>query len=267
MRFKPRDLLLSIALPGSGLILWQIAVSSGWLPDSLIASPGDSIRRFFELAVTRWQGSSIFPESILLHHAIQSLLRLTVGFGLGSLIGIVLGILCGTYRGVERVFVPSIRLLAPVPPIAWIPLLIIALGIGEASKISLIAIGAFFVVFFHTFRGVRAVDTGLIELATMCRKSRYGLITQILIPASAADIFSGLRIAMGLSWILLVAAEIIASADGLGWLIQDSRNFSRPADLIASIMAVGLLGAASDWTINRVERIVIFWPQSFRGIQ
>lgn len=261
-----KEVAKSLALPSVLLTLWEMAVSLGWWPNTIIASPVETIARLLEMATTKWPRETTIPQSILLHHALQSLGRLMAGFLAGSTGAIWLGIVCGVHQSSERAIAPTVRLLAPVPPIAWTPILIVVLGIGEIQKISLIAIGTFFVVFFYTFRGIRAVDGGLVELAKVHHKSQFELLRQVLLPGGAAMMFGGLRLALGLGWILLVAAEIIASADGLGWLMQDARNFSRPADMIAAIITVGTLGALSDRLLGMLERQVIFWNRSFEGL-
>jgi len=166
---------------------------------------------------------------------------------------------------VERLIAPTIQFLAPIPPIAWIPLLIILLGIGEASKIGLIIIASFVVVYLNTVQGIRSTDQKLVDVAHVLRKSNKELIKKVLLPSATPHIFTGMRIALGLSWILLIAAEVIASSKGLGWLIWDSRNFSRPDDLFVGIIMIGILGKLSDMALVAIEKELTKWRTVFQG--
>jgi sulfonate transport system permease protein len=190
---------------------------------------------------------------------------LILGFTIGTLIGLVLGVMVGTSKFAERLFAPTIQFLAPIPPIAWIPLLIILIGIGEASKIGLIIIASFVVVYLNTVQGIRSTDQKLVDVAHVLRKSNKELIKKVLLPSATPHIFTGMRIALGLSWILLIAAEVIASSKGLGWLIWDSRNFSRPDDLFVGIIMIGILGKLSDMVLVAFEKQLTHWRTVFQG--
>ncbi len=157
------------------------------------------------------------------------------------------------------------QFLAPIPPIVWIPLLIIFFGIGEMSKIVLLMVASFFVLFINTVHGIRSVDKKLVEVANIYKKSNYFLITKILIPSALSNIFLGLRLALGLSWILLIAAEVVASSKGLGWLIWDSRNFSRPDDMFVGIITIGILGKITDQILIKAEKHFTSWKIKFEG--
>lgn len=157
------------------------------------------------------------------------------------------------------------QFLAPIPPIVWIPLLIIFFGIGEMSKIVLLMVASFFVLFINTVHGIRSVDKKLVEVANIYKKSNFFLITKILIPSALSNIFLGLRLALGLSWILLIAAEVVASSKGLGWLIWDSRNFSRPDDMFVGIITIGILGKITDQILIKAEEYFTSWKTKFEG--
>lgn len=250
-----QKIILPLIIPLVLLIVWEWSVRSGLLPNTLIASPSQVVRDFFELAVS----------GKLLIHSIVSLYRLAFGFAIGTLIGLSLGVIVGTSKFAERLFAPTIQFLAPIPPIAWIPLLIILLGIGEASKIGLIIIASFIVVYLNTVQGIRSTDQKLVDVAHVLRKSNKELIKKVLLPSATPHIFTGMRIALGLSWILLIAAEVIASSKGLGWLIWDSRNFSRPDDLFVGIIMIGILGKLSDMALVTFEKQLTHWRTVFQG--
>lgn len=247
--------ILPLIIPLALLIVWEWSVRSGFLPNTLIASPSQVVRNFFELVVS----------GKLLVHSLVSLYRLITGFAIGTLIGLALGVMVGTSKFVEKLVAPTIQFFAPIPPIAWIPLLIILLGIGEASKIGLIIIASFVVVYLSTVQGIRSTDQKLVDVAHVLRKSNKELIKKVLLPSATPHIFTGMRVALGLSWILLIAAEVIASSKGLGWLIWDSRNFSRPDDLFVGIIAIGILGKLSDMALVSVEKELTKWRTIFQG--
>jgi sulfonate transport system permease protein len=249
------SLFLSLLLPLLILVFWEAAVGIGWWPKTLVAPPLLVAEDFLRLLM----------NGALLRHGAVSLYRLLVGFLAGSALGVLMGSLAGLSRRFEQFFAPTLRVLAPVPPIAWIPLLIIVLGIGDGSKIALIAIGAFFVLFLNTFEGIRNADQNLVEVARLYRKTPVELWYSVLLPSATPNILAGLRIALAMSWILLIAAEVIASSEGLGWLVWNSRNFSRPDDMIVGMIAIGLLGGLSDFLLGTVGNILLFWRDSFQG--
>jgi sulfonate transport system permease protein len=248
--------LLSAVVPVTLLIAWELAVRWGFFPKALIASPTRVFTRFFEM---------LFGLE-LLKHATISLIRLLTGFVLGALLGILFGTVVGASRLGARLFEPSILSLIPIPPIAWIPLLIILFGIGDLSKILLISIGSFCTLFIHTAYGIRTADKNLVEVANVLGKSRLSTLWHILLPSAIPNILSSMRVAMALSWTLLIASEVIASSKGLGWLIWDSRNFSRPDDMIVGMVAVGILGKLTDTLLVRLERYLTRWRATYQDI-
>ncbi len=250
-----QKIILPLIIPVILLVAWEWSVRSGLLPNTLIASPSQVVRDFFDLAIS----------GELLVHSLVSLYRLVLGFAVGTLIGLSLGVIVGTSKFAEKLFAPTIQFLAPIPPIAWIPLLIILLGIGEASKIGLIIIASFVVVYLNTVQGIRSTDQKLVDVAHVLRKPNKELIKKVLLPSATPHIFTGMRIALGLSWILLIAAEVIASSKGLGWLIWDSRNFSRPDDLFVGIITIGILGKLSDMVLVAIEKELTKWRTVFQG--
>jgi sulfonate transport system permease protein len=205
----------------------------------------------------------MIADGTLAKHSLISLGRLSAGFALGTAVGIIFGAWIAMSRFAARLFEPTISVLAPIPAIAWVPLLIMLFGIGEISKVLLIAVGTFFVVSTHVVTGIRATSRDLVELAHVLGKSSWQLFCFVLFPSALPEIFVGLRVAMGLSWTLLLVSEIIASSEGLGWLIWDARNFSRPDDLFVGMICVGVLGRLSDMGILAVEKASTRWRSTY----
>lgn len=252
---KLNEFLVALIFPVCLIALWELSVILGWLPQTLIASPS-------QIVIDYWE---FLRDGSLLKHSGISLFRLLVGFLSGSLLGLIFGIGVGLSKFLNKLLSPLLQFLAPIPPIVWIPLLIIFFGIGEMSKIVLLMVASFFVLFINTVHGIRSVDKKLIEVANIYKKSNYYLITKIIIPSALSNIFLGLRLALGLSWILLIAAEVVASSKGLGWLIWDSRNFSRPDDMFVGIITIGILGKITDQLMIKAEEHFTSWKIKFRG--
>ncbi|MFM8274774.1 MAG: ABC transporter permease [Gemmata sp.] len=244
-------LLLPLLLLG----VWEFGVRSGRLPPTLVAPPSAVVA----------DAARMTADGTLPRHAWVSLRRLTAGFVVGSVLAVAAGTLVGLSRAAERVLAPTVGVLAPVPVSAWIPLIIILVGIGEASKVAVIAVGTFFVVFFGTVHGIRSADPKLVEVARVYGKGSATLVTDVLLPSALAPILHAMRAAVGLGWVLLIVAEVIASSDGLGFLMWDARNFSRPDDMIVGMVTVGLLGAATDRGLAAVQRWLLFWRPTFEG--
>ncbi|MAG02153.1 alkanesulfonate transporter permease subunit [Candidatus Pacearchaeota archaeon] len=250
-----KDILISFILPTIILLIWQLSITFGFIPQSLIASPLQVIENFFRLLF----------NGELINHSFVSIQRLIVGFTLGTVLGILLGVIVGTSKLAEKIVSPSMKVFAPIPPIAWIPLIIILFGIGEESKVALIALASFVVAYINTFNGIRSTDKKLIELSKVYNKDKKQLLYKILLPSALPNIFIGMRIALGLSWILLIASELIASSSGLGWLIWNSRNFSRPDDMIVGMISIAILGFVSDKLLVMFEKKMLEWRNTFEG--
>jgi len=249
-----KRMLQYAVLPTILLVIWEMSVQLGWVPRSLIAGPSTVLIRFGEMV---WDGT-------LITHVWVSLSRLVAGYAIGSALGIFLGLLVGFRPLAARLIEPTVLLLIPIPPIAWIPLLIILLGIGESSKIALISIGSFCTLFLQAAYGIRTGDKSLVEMSHALNKSDQALLWQVLFPGALPGILSSMRIALALSWTLLLASEVIASSSGLGWLIWDARNFSRPNDMFVGMLTVGLLGKLTDSALVLLEARLTEWRRAFR---
>ncbi len=235
------------------LVVWDAVVRFGIVPNTLVASPLATAQDFY----------SMLLDGSLAKHAVISLSRLIAGFGLGTLTGVLFGARMATSKLSAKLFEPTMAVIAPIPAIAWVPLLIMLFGIDETSKVLLIALGTFFIVSTHVTIGIRATSRDLVELAQVFGKSNWQLFCFVLFPSALPEVFVGMRVAMGLSWTLLLVSEIIASSNGLGWLIWDARNFSRPDDLFVGMITVGLLGRLSDKILLVAEKSTIRWRSTY----
>ncbi|MDY0945277.1 ABC transporter permease [Frigoribacterium sp. CFBP9039] len=239
--------LLGVLLPVAVLAAWLLATSVGGVPSYRVPSPLDVWTAGVQLAGTGQLGQ----------YVAISVQRVLIGFAVGSLIGLVLGAVVGLSRVGEAVLAPSIAAVRAVPSLAWVPLLILYLGIGEDSKITLIAIGAAFPVFTTVAGSLRHVDPHLVEAGRAYGLRRVSLFTRVQLPAVIPSLVSGLRLALAQAWLFLVAAELIASSMGLGFLLTESQSNGRVDRIYLAILLLALLGTLSDTVLNVVQRVAL----------
>ena len=165
----------------------------------------------------------------------------------------------------EAYLEPTFAGLRSIPSLAWVPLLLLWLGIGETSKIVLIAIGAFFPVYLNGVAAIRGIDRKLVEVGRMYRFSRRQMILHLFLPAALPGLFTGLRSGLSLAWMFLVAAELIAATKGLGYLLSDGRETSRPDIVLAAIIVLALLGKLTDGVLAMLEKRLLSWRDTFKG--
>lgn len=228
----------------SVLITWQIVSSTGLIDPGVFPGPIKVLSAGF--------GGIPIPR--LLEHIGISLLRVTEGFAIGAVLGISLGISAGWNRRLGNVVSAPIELLRPIPPLAWIPLAIIWLGLGEASKVLIIFFGAFFPIFTNTYKGMLNVDPVLMRAGQVLGLRGHKLLVQVAIPATFPDIATGLRVGFTYAFGAMVAAELINSSSGLGYLIMNARNLGDISIVIFGILMIGTLSLVIDfilqWAIN-----------------
>jgi sulfonate transport system permease protein len=171
-------------------------------------------------------------------------------------------LIVGLSRHAEAIFEPTFQALRAIPSLAWVPLLLLWFGIDETPKITLIAIGAFFPVYLGLVSGIRNVDRKLIELGEMYGLSGPALARRIVLPAALPSLFTGLRNGLSLAWMFLVAAELIAATKGIGYLLTDGRETSRPDVVLAAIFLLAILGKLTDGALKWLETRKLAWSDS-----
>jgi ABC-type nitrate/sulfonate/bicarbonate transport system permease component len=230
-------------VPVGVLLVWEAGARAGLLPDFLIA-PSLIVREFLNMAIS----------GELWIHVSHSLMRSIGGFALGTALGVMLGIMAGTSTIAGSFFNPLISVVYPVPKVAFMPILIIWLGLGDMSKIATIALSVFFPTFINSYAGARSVPHLLIWLARSVGASRPRIFFYVILPASLPHILTGVRLGLGISYIVLFAAELFGARSGLGYLIgvaEDSRRFDL---MYVAIISIGLLGLLSDRLLVAVRR-------------
>jgi sulfonate transport system permease protein len=236
--------LLGLVVPVLFLLGWQLLATSGEFSPSQLPTPG---------AVVAALGELIGRGELWLHIAISTQ-RVLLGFAFGAVAGLVLGGLVGLSRRARTLLAPSIQALRAVPSLAWVPLLLLWLGIGETPKITLVAIGAFFPVYTTVSAALAHVDRHLVEVGHAYGRTGVRLFLQIQLPAIAPGALAGLRLGLAQGWLFLVAAELIASSIGLGFLLIDSQNTGRTDILLLAIVLLALIGKATDGLLGVAER-------------
>lgn len=243
-RARPGLIALGALLPLAILAAWWIVSALELVPAFRLPSP-QSV----------WlAGVDLAERGLLWTDIAISVQRVLIGFVAGSIVGLALGSLVGLSRFASALLAPTIGGFRAVPSLAWVPLLVLYLGITEDSKVTLIAIGALFPVYTTVAGALRHVDPHLVELGHAYGLGRLQLLRQVQLPAVVPSIVSGLRLALAQSWLFLVAAELIASAMGLGFRLLDSQQNGRIDRLFLVIIILGILGKTTDALIGVLER-------------
>ncbi|PRD17996.1 UNVERIFIED_CONTAM: ssuC [Trichonephila clavipes] len=201
-------------------------------------------------------------EGPLWQHILASSLRVLSGFAIGASLALLLGSAVGISRRLEAYLDPTFQALRAVPGLAWVPLLLIWLGIDETSKVTLIAIGSFFPVYMNLVAGIRNVDRKLVELYRLPRTQQ---IRRIFVPAAQPYLFTGLRNGLSMAWLCVVAAELLAATEGIGYLLTDGRETSRPDLVLVAIITLAVMGKLSDSLLKRLEQRTLSWRDNFTG--
>jgi ABC-type nitrate/sulfonate/bicarbonate transport system permease component len=236
--------------------LWEALSAVGVIPENRLPPPTRVLGGLAELL-----SHGLPPGSSLLGHCAASLRRVFGGVGAALVLAIPLGLLMGRSWRLRTLFNPFIELTRPIPPLAWVPLAILWFGIGDLSAVFIIFLGAFFPILLNTVAGVLSIERGLIEAAIILGASRRDLFLKVLAPGATPAIFTGVRIAVGVGWMTLVAAEFtgVKSGYGLGYMIMVARDIQRADQIIAGMLVIGLIGYAMDALIRAGERRLLRW--------
>jgi len=203
-------------------------------------------------------------EKTIFEHIYYSLRRILWGWGLASACGIIFGLLAALSTGVDLSAGTIYRFFRCIPPIAWIPLAILWFGIGEASKIFIVFWGALSPVFINTYVGVKMVPSELIDVGRMFKATRFQLFTRIVLPAALPYIFTGIKVALGGSWMCLVAAEMVAALEGLGYLVIASTQIYDLSLCITSMITMGVIALLMTLVLDAIEKKVCPWVVRYR---
>ncbi len=249
-RFDKRlNIFLMFLTPVLIVVVWQIASDNGKINASVLPSPytiGDTL-------VAMAQSGELFQ------HLSVSLLRVLKGYIVGCLFGITAGTLMGLIRKFESAMTLVFGIIRPIPIIAWVPILILWMGIDESSKVTVIAFGTFFPVMLNTVHGIQSTDKKYLEVAHSLEKSPARILLKVIFPSALPAIFTGVRIGLGIAWMSVVGAELIAASSGIGYLISYAGQLSQPDVMLAGVISIGVVGLLLDTFLRIIEKLVLKW--------
>ncbi len=248
------------------LIVWEALTQSGFINPQILPAPSQVLLKWIaylkplepydpaNMSYLAWLFSGELP-----HDALASIIRVVGGFGIGAGLALPLGLLMGGSARFYQLMNPLVQLLRPIPPIAYIPLAILWFGLGNPPAFFLISLGAFFPVLMNTISGVRTVDEIYIRAARNLGASGATLFLRVILPAATPHILTGLRVGIGVAFIVVIVAEMIAVNNGLGFRILEAREFMWSDKIIAGMITIGLLGLAIDTGMDRINRYLLRW--------
>lgn len=249
-RLQP--VILGAALPVILIAVWEIFSRTGVVPSYQLPAPSVILETTLGLAA----------DGSLWGHIGITVYRVFIGFLIGTAFAVILGGVVGFYSKAEQIFDPMIQAFRSIPSLAWVPLFILWMGIGEPSKVTMIAVGVFFPVYLNVVSGIGGVDRKLIEVGKMYGLNTFQLIKRVILPASLPSFLTGLRSGLGLGWMFVVAAELMGASTGLGYLLVLGQNTLSPETILASIVLFAIIGKLSDWILKTVELRSLHWQDN-----
>ena len=238
------------------LLLWQAAVLAGVLPSRYVPAPTEVIALFATKLVDPNPDGAVLAVDIM-----ASLQVALTGFLLAIVIGIPLGLFMGWFRGFDKFMRPIFEILRPIPPVSWIPLTIIWMGIGLQAKAFIVFFSAFVPCVINAYTGIKQSSPVLINVAKTCGASNFTVFRKIGIPSAMTMTFAGIRVALGNAWATLVAAEMLAANAGLGYMILQGRQFARADIIILGIVVIGVIGVIFTSVLGLLEKKVLRWKR------
>lgn len=255
-RKKHKRMLFALSLSSVCVVLffWQAAVDFSWLNPKYVASPLKVIETFSQKI------NDIKPDGATLGvHVYTSLHLVFIGYSLAVLIGVPLGLVTGYYRVADKLITPIFEIIRPIPPIAWIPLSVVWMGIGTTAKAFIIFLAAFVPCVINSYTGIKLTNPVLMNVAKTCGASDFKVFSSVCVPSAMPMVFTGIRVAIGNAWSTLVAAELLAATAGLGYMIQQGRSLIRSDIIIVGMLTIGIIGAILLYLLGKVEDKVIGW--------
>jgi sulfonate transport system permease protein len=246
---KSASFLEYIALLAVVLVIWALVSASGKVSPVVMPPPKTILDTFV----------SLLRDGTLLKHVGISIARVLHGYCLAAASGLVLGTALGLSPRLNRMTDLIIQVVKPIPPIAWIPLAIVWFGIGEESKTFLIFLGGFFNILINVIDGIRQTDEKLVEVSRSFETPQWKFVSQLIIPSALPGIFTGLRTGLSTCWMCVIAAELVASNTGVGFMIDNARQFGQANKVIVGMIAIGITGKVMDVMIRAAEKRVMRW--------
>ena len=237
------------------IVGWEAASRSGWLSTRILPEP-------WAVAQAAW---TLLKSGELVHDVAISTGRALGGLAIGGGLGLVLGLLTGTFRTAETLLDTTLQMVRNVPPLALIPLVILWFGIDESAKLFLVSIGVFFPIYLNTYAGIKSVDAGLVEMARSYGLRGWPLYREVILPGALPSILVGLRFSLGLMWVLLIVAETISAQSGIGYMTMNAREFLQTDVVLVGVLLYALLGKLADLVARGLERRFLRWNPAYLG--
>ncbi|WP_329396736.1 ABC transporter permease [Streptomyces melanogenes] len=237
------------------LAAWQVSSATGALDPDVLASPGTIARA----------GRDLVADGTLPSAMAVSLQRVVLGLLIGGVAGVGLALVSGLSRLGEDLVDATVQMLRTVPWVGLIPLFIIWLGIGEAPKVALIALGVAFHLYLNVYAGIRGVDEQLVEAGQSLGLGRWGLVRHVVLPGALPGAMTGLRYSLATAWLALVFGESINAEDGIGFLMNQAREFFRTDVIVVCLVVYAFLGLIADAVVRTLERLLLQWRPTFKG--
>lgn len=248
-----RHKMISVFAVALFFVWWFLSTKYGWVNEKLIPTPKATWEAFVSVLTDGYKGYT------LMVHLGYSMKRLLTAFALAAITAVPLGLLCGYSSKLRAALEPFIEFYRPLPPLAYYTLLTLGLGIGDESKIALLYLACFAPIFVACVAAVRGIKQEYIQSAYTVGANRWQLLLTVILPSCLPDIFTGLRTAVGVGYSTLVAAEMVAAATGIGWLVVDAGNWFRNDLIFVGIFVMGFTGLLIDYTLRLIEKKLVPW--------
>jgi len=248
---QKKRLVLGTLFPLGLVIIWEIVAQLGIIPSYQLPAPTALLAELWGLTAS----------GEIWGHLFWTLYRVFTGFFIGTLAATVVSIIIGFSKTAEYLFDPIIQAFRSIPSMAWVPLFILWMGIGESSKITMIAVGVFFPVYLNLVNGIWNVDKKLLEVGEMYQLSFWEQVRYIVLPAALPSFAVGVRSGLGLGWMFVVAAELMGASEGLGFLLVQGQNTLAPETILVSIVLFAIIGKFSDWILKLIEGRLLRYKQ------
>ena len=250
---RAADLTIAAGTVAAVLAAWWLLTATQLIPPTRFPSPAEVWAALRQVALTG------YADARLHAHVLHSVWLVLMGFAVAVATGVPLGLAMGASRKVEALVNPAFLLIRPIPPLAWIPLAIVWLGLGDAAKVLVIWFAAFVPSVINSYAGVRSLERHVIEAARMLGIRRSMMVREVLIPGAAPHIFTGLRLSLQACWTTLVAGELIGAAAGLGRVLAQGALDLFPAMILVGMVLVALSGGIMTWALGRLEVLAMPW--------
>lgn len=246
-----KNILMGLLLPIVIVILWYLVTTFGSLPSSILPS-----LQLVGNAFSQMTSSGQLQGDLMI-----SLGRVVKGFLASALVGVVLGSLMGMFSTARRLLLPTVTVIRQIPMVAWIPLIILWAGIGEGSKVIIIMVAAVFPVLVNTLSGIGGTPAGYVEVARLYKLNKWKTFTKVYLPHALPQILVGLKLGLGVSWMAVVASELIAASSGIGYRMNEARSLMKSDKVIVCMIVIGLIGIIMDKLISVLFDLFTPWAR------